>query len=89
MASPGVGSESRTKVWPGRQRHGAVGEGADAELRSLQVGENADRSADVDLDFADDADQPTQHVVVGMAHVDAEEVGPGAEEVGDSRLVRG
>ena len=35
----------------------AVGEFADAQLRSLQVGEDADRPADRFLDGADAADQ--------------------------------
>ena len=35
------------------EHHRALGEGADAQLRSLQVGEDADRPADLGLDLAD------------------------------------
>ncbi len=40
-----LGLLSSVKVWPRRQLDLAVGELADAQLRSLQVGENADRPA--------------------------------------------
>ena len=54
VLSPGVGSVSKTKVSPGASGHLAPGEGADAELGALQVGEDADRPAGFRLDLADD-----------------------------------
>ena len=73
----------------GRQRDRAVGEGADAELRALQVDEDADRPLGIGLDLADCRHQAAEHVVVGVAHVDAEDVGAGPEEAADLRLVGG
>ena len=73
----------------GGQRHRPVGERADAELGALQVGENADRPAGVGLDLADQPDQAPQPVVVGVAHIDAEDVGAGGEQAGNGRLVGG
>ena len=59
---------------PRLQRHLSVGELPDAQLRPLEVGQNADRSAALCLDRADTLDQHAHRVVAGMAHIDAEEV---------------
>ncbi len=57
----------------------AVGEQAEPELRPLQVDEHADRPARLLLERADHRD-PRAHVVMrGVAHVDAEDVGPAPE----------
>src|SRR5690606_13310371 len=61
----------------------------DAELRTLQVGENADRPAAALLDGANPLDQQAHRVVAGMAHIDAEEVGAGLEQLLDHLLFRG
>ena len=58
----------------------AVGEFPYPELRPLQVGQDADRSADSLLDRADAPDQRTHGFVVGMAHIDAEDVSARLEE---------
>lgn len=55
---------------------GAIGEGADAQLGALQVGQDGDRTADPVLDGADTPHHGPHEVVVGVAHVDAENVGP-------------
>ena len=59
----------------------AVGEGADAQLRPLEVGEDADGRAELDLDLADDPVAGGDVLVGAMAHVEAEDIG--------ARLVQG
>ena len=46
VSSPGAGLSSSVKVWPAASSSLAVGELADAQLRPLQVGQNADRPAE-------------------------------------------
>ena len=65
----------------GLQRLLALGELADPQLRSLEIGEDADRAADRLLHRADAADQRSHQFVVGMAHVDAEDVRASLEEL--------
>ena len=56
------------------QQDGAVGEDADAQLRSLQVGEDGDRPTEFGFDLADVA-VPGRGLLVGaVAHVQAERV---------------
>ena len=64
-----------------------VGEGAEAKLRALQVGEDADRPALLRADGADRGHEFAQLVMRGVAHVDAEDVGTGLEQRRDDRLV--
>ena len=71
------------------QHDGAVLECADAQLGALQVDENADRAAAFLLDLADHGDALAHAVVIGVAHVDAEEVRAGVMQRGDSGLVGG
>ena len=61
--------------------HFLGGEGADADLRALQVGEDADGALESGLDGADVLVELTQQVMLGVAHVDAEHIDPGAEEL--------
>ena len=69
------------------QRDAAFGELADAQLRPLQVGEYADRPAELFLDLAYTADQCLHRGMVGVAHVDAEDVGACLEQLPDRLLV--
>ena len=84
MASPGAGSVSSTKLSPSVDHRRAAGEGAEPQLRALQVDQDADRPAGVRLDAADHADQLAHAVVAGVAHVDAEHVGAGLEQAARS-----
>ena len=73
----------------GRQDDRVPREGADAELGALQVDQDADRALAVALDLADGRHQPAHGRVVGVAHVDAEDVGAGVEQTPDRLLVGG
>ena len=53
--SPGVGFEVEHERVARRDLDLALGEGSDPELRSLQIGKDADRPADFLLDFANDS----------------------------------
>ena len=64
----------------GLQRLLAVGELADAKLGTLQIGEDADRTADRLFHRADARDQRAHQLVVGVAHIDAEHVGTRLEQ---------
>ena len=68
---------------------GAVGELADAQLRTLEVGEDADRPADLGLDGADVGDEGGETSVVGVAHVDAEHVRTRQEQLLDGAPIGG
>jgi hypothetical protein len=65
----------------------AFGEGAESELRSLQVDQDADRAAVAGLDIADRRHQLPHLVMRGVAHVDAEQIGAGFEQAADHREV--
>ncbi len=52
----------------------AVGELADAQLRTLQIGQNADRPSDGRFDAADAAHQGPHQIVICVAHIDAKDV---------------
>ena len=67
---------------------GAVGEGAEAELWSLQIDQDADRPVVIGLDGADRGHQLAHLVVIGMAHIDAKHVGAGFEQPADHGAVR-
>ena len=56
-------------------------EGADANLRALQVSQDADGALQSRLDGADVMMELTQQVMLGVAHVDAEHIHPGAEQL--------
>jgi hypothetical protein len=75
--------ERRAVVEHGR----AAGERSDPQLRSLQVDQDADGPAVVVLDLPDRRDQLAHAVVRGVAHVDAEHVGAGLEQLGDHRRI--
>lgn len=70
------------------ERDLGVGEFSDAQLWSLQVGENADRPATAGFDGADARHQRAHHLMAGMAHVDAEQIGACFMELLDHRFVR-
>ena len=61
---------------------------ADAQLRPLQIDENADRPVVLLLERANHRDALAHRVVRGVAHVDAEDVGAGVEQSGDHRRDR-
>ena len=61
----------------------AAGEGAEPQLRPLQIDQDADRPRGVLFDAADHADQFAHAVLAGVAHIDAEHVGAGLEQLGD------
>ena len=64
----------------------AVLELADAQLGSLQVAQNADRTARALLDRADALDQRAHELVARMAHIDTEKVRTGLVELLDHVL---
>ena len=68
------------------QRDLALGELADAQLRPLKVGENADRPPHALFDGPDTLDQIAHQVMAGMAHIDAEDVGAGLVHLADHLL---
>ncbi|MNL37311.1 hypothetical protein D3C87_1594520 [compost metagenome] len=67
----------------------AVSKLADAQLRALQVAENADRTAAARFDGADALHQRAHHLVARMAHVDTEQIGPCLVQLLDHLLVGG
>ena len=71
------------------QEDRTIGEGADAQLGALQVGEDADGAAGLGLDLANGRHVVAQLLVVGVAHVDAEAVRTRLVEPGDHVLVGG
>ena len=75
----GVKSKSVTGIDP----HFLVGESADADFWSLQIGKNADRTSDFFLNSTNGAMQGFQQLVRGVAHVDAEDIDTGDEKLFD------
>ncbi len=71
------------------QGHLGICKLSDAQLGTLQVGENANGAAVPRFDRADPLDQRAHHIMAGMAHVDAEEVGACQMQFLDHRLVGG
>ncbi len=67
----------------------AIGEHADAQLRTLQIDEDADRPFELLLERANQRDALAHHVVRGVAHVDAEHVGAGQKQRGDHLALDG
>ena len=67
----------------------AVLEPPDPELGSLQVRQDADRPPEFGLDTADSLNERAHQIVIGMAHIDAEDIGACLEEPADHRLFRG
>ncbi|MNN28698.1 hypothetical protein D3C81_1422770 [compost metagenome] len=65
------------------QLHGSVGEAADAQLRALQVHEDADRVAQLGLDFAHPLVAQGVVGVFAVAEVQAEQVGAGFHQGAD------
>ncbi len=65
----------------------AFGKLADAQLRTLQVAENADRAATARFDRADALHQRAHHVVACVAHVDTEQISPRLVQLLDHLLV--
>ena len=57
----------------------AVLERAEPQLRTLQIDQDADRPVIFRLYSADIGHQLTHPVVIGVAHIDAEDVGAGLE----------
>jgi hypothetical protein len=66
---------------PGQQHHRAVGKGADAQFRPLQVGEDADRPAGGLLQRAQVFEPGAVVGVVAMAEIQPEHVDAGLEEL--------
>ena len=73
----------------GLQLDGGVGELADAQLRSLKVGEDADRATTGGFDISNALDQRPQHLMARMAHVDAEKIRACLVQLGNHLLVGG
>lgn len=69
------------------EHHGVGREGPDAQLGALEIGQDADRPAEILLHAADHAHHLAHPLRRGVAHVDAEHVGAGLEQAGDRRLV--
>ena len=87
LALPGVGSESSGRRRPCAAATAPFGEFADAQLRPLQIDENADRPVELLLERANHRDPLAHGVVRGVAHVDAKDVGAGLEQRGDGRPI--
>src|SRR5690606_17946185 len=66
----------------------ALGELPHAQLGPLQVGQYADRPAYFPLDLADALHQCAHEFVIGMAHIDAEDICPRLEKPLQHRLFR-
>ena len=71
------------------QPHRAGFELADAELRSLEIDQNADRPGELDLELADDGMDVAQAVMRGVAHIHAEYVGTRLEQAAHRLFVVG
>ena len=82
----GLGIVVQREILADLQHLEAIGEFSDAQLRALQVRQNADRAADRSLHIADPADERTHQVMIGMTHIDAEDVGARLVEFGDLLL---
>ena len=71
-------------------RHRPADKGAEPQLRSLQIDQNADRTAACFLDGADRRHQFAHAVLAGVAHIDAKHVDAGDEQSLDHlRIGRG
>ena len=71
------------------QHDRAFGKLADAQLGALEIDKNADRVTHDALHGANFGHGIAHHVMAGMAHIDAENVGPGADEFLDDLWVVG
>jgi len=69
------------------QRNLPVCEGAHAQFGSLKVGQDADGTLNAALDVADALHQSAHQVVVGVTHVDAEDIRAGLIQLLDHRLI--
>ena len=69
--------------------HAAARKSSDAQLRPLQIDQNADRLADALLDRPDHGDGLAHGLGIGVAHIDAEHIGAGAPELVDRGFVIG
>ena len=67
----------------------AASKNADAQFRSLQIDQHADRPPNALLDGANHRDALAHGVGIGVAHVDAEQVGARPPQIFDGRLVIG
>ena len=59
------------------QLHRTSGKSPDAQFRALQIGKNADGATEFFFQPADRLNPLVQHLVAGMAHVDAEDIDAG------------
>src|SRR5690606_14134408 len=64
-------------------------EGADTQLGALEIGQYGDRPFDAPLHIANAGDQRAHRIMVGVAHIDAEDIGARFIELFDHRLVGG
>mmetsp|Transcript_21396 Transcript_21396/g.82952 ORF Transcript_21396/g.82952 Transcript_21396/m.82952 type:complete len:753 (-) Transcript_21396:250-2508(-) len=69
------------------QRDRALGERAHTQLRALQVGQDADRTADLTLELAQDREALTMRRRVAMAEVQAKDIDTSGEQPVDRVLV--
>ena len=67
----------------------AVLEGAEPQFRPLQIHQDADGPAILGFDRADGRHQLAHPLMVGVAHIDAENVGAGLEQPIDDGAIRG
>ena len=77
FASPGVWSRSSRKCCPGDSATLPLGERADPEFRSLQVGHDADRPADLALERADRVEARLVVLMGAVAEIEPEHVDAG------------
>jgi len=70
------------------QDNGLLPEGADPQLRPLQIHQHADRPAIGRLGIPDHAHELAHPLVGGVAHIDAEHVGTGRKQRRDHLAAR-
>ena len=85
VAGGGIGIEGEGLALD--QCHRVGGEAADAQLRALEIDQNADRPAVLGFDRTARRDQLAHPLVRRVTHVDAEDVGAGLEQAGDHASV--
>ena len=69
------------------QRHRPVGKFPYPQFRPLKIGKNTDRTSAFFLHGADTTDQRAHHLMSGMAHVDAKQIGACFVQFLDHRFI--
>src|SRR5262245_740782 len=70
-----------------REHHGAACERADAQLRALQVDQDADRPAIFELDGTDERYKLAHALMRSVAHIDAKDIRTRTKQIRDDDTV--